>query len=125
MKCNIIKKNIPLGGTSRGDFTMVKNINEQEFNNEVIEENGVVVVDFWATWCGPCKMIAPVIEELSSEISNVKFVKVDVDKNPSIASKFQIASIPTLKMFKNGEVVDTIVGFKPKAELEGTIKKYI
>ncbi len=104
---------------------MAKNIDEQEFENEVIKQNGVVVVDFWATWCGPCKMIAPIIEELSSEMQEVKFVKVDVDKSPQISNEFKIASIPTLKLFKNGEVVDTIVGFRPKSELEDIIKKHM
>ena len=85
---------------------MVKHINDQDFNTEVIEASEVVVVDFWATWCGPCKMIAPVIEELANEMENVKFVKVDVDKNPGSAGKYQIQSIPTLLIFKDGKVVD-------------------
>lgn len=104
---------------------MVKQVSEQDFNNEVLKENGVVVVDFWATWCGPCKMIAPIIEDLSAQLGDVKFVKLDVDKNPSIANDFKITTIPTLKMFKNGEVVDTVVGFRPKDDLEDTIKKHI
>lgn len=104
---------------------MVKQVSEQDFNNEVLKENGVVVVDFWATWCGPCKMIAPIIEDLSAQLGDVKFVKLDVDKNPSIANDFKITTIPTLKMFKNGEVVDTVIGFRPKDDLEDTIKKHI
>lgn len=104
---------------------MVKHIGDNEFNTEVLTEQGVVVVDFWATWCGPCKMIAPVIDELASEMLNVKFVKVDVDKNPSVAGEFQISSIPTLMMFKNGKPVDTLVGFRPKAALQEAIKKHI
>ena len=91
----------------------------------VIEASEVVVVDFWATWCGPCKMIAPVIEELANEMENVKFVKVDVDKNPGSAGKYQIQSIPTLLIFKDGKVVDTLVGFRPKAALVEAIKKYV
>lgn len=104
---------------------MIKHVNDQEFNKEVLEQNGVVVVDFWATWCGPCKMIAPVIEELAGEMNNVKFVKVDVDTNPTVAGKFQIASIPTLMMFKDGKPVDTLVGFRPKADLQQVISKHI
>lgn len=104
---------------------MVKHINDQDFNTEVIEAKELVVVDFWATWCGPCKMIAPVIEELGEEMPEVKFVKVDVDKNPSSAGKYEIQSIPTLLIFKNGEVVDTLVGFRPKAALAETIKSHL
>lgn len=104
---------------------MVKHIGEQEFSEEVLKEEGVVVVDFWATWCGPCKMIAPIVDELATEMDNVKFVKVDVDKNPAVAGKFQISSIPTLMMFKDGKAVDTLVGFRPKAALEEAIKKHV
>ena len=104
---------------------MVKHINKDEFEKEVINEEGVVVVDFFATWCGPCKMIAPVIEELANEMENVKFVKVDVDKNPGSAGKYQIQSIPTLLIFKDGKVVDTLVGFRPKAALVEAIKKHV
>ena len=99
------------------------NGNESEFNNLV--SNGIVLVDFYATWCGPCKMIAPVIEELANEMENVKFVKVDVDKNPGSAGKYQIQSIPTLLIFKDGKVVDTLVGFRPKAALVEAIKKHV
>ena len=104
---------------------MVKHINQDEFEKEVLNQEGVVVVDFFATWCGPCKMIAPVIEELANEMENVKFVKVDVDKNPGSAGKYQIQSIPTLLIFKDGKVVDTLVGFRPKAALVEAIKKYV
>ena len=79
---------------------MVMHVSASDFEEEVLKEKGVVVVDFWATWCGPCKMIAPIVEELDEEMSNVKFVKVDVDKNPQIANQYKIVSIPTLKIFK-------------------------
>lgn len=104
---------------------MVTHVEEKDFNVEVLKENGVVVVDFWATWCGPCKMIAPVIEELASDMKDVKFVKVDVDKNPSVANQYRIASIPTIMMFRDGKVVDTVVGFRPKSDIENTIKKHL
>lgn len=104
---------------------MVKQVNDNEFKNEVLEENGVVLVDFWANWCGPCKMIAPIVEELSDELKEVKFVKVDVDKNPVVSNTLQIASIPTLMMFKNGQLVDKVVGFRPKTELQTIISKHI
>lgn len=101
---------------------MVVHVNEAEFEKEVLKENGLVVVDFWATWCGPCKMIAPIIEELDKEMPNVKFVKVDVDNNLQIASQYKIVSIPTLKIFKDGSVVNTLVGFKPKDALKADIE---
>ncbi|MCF6092608.1 thioredoxin [Microaerobacter geothermalis] len=97
---------------------------DQTFQNEV--SNGTVVVDFWAPWCGPCKMIAPVLEEIDSEVGDkLKIVKVNVDENPESAGRFGIMSIPTLLVFKNGEPVDKIVGFQPKEALMGTINKYL
>ena len=93
-------------------------VSASDFEEEVLKEKGVVVVDFWATWCGPCKMIAPIVEELDEEMSNVKFVKVDVDKNPQIANQYKIVSIPTLKIFKDGKLINTLIGFKTKDALK-------
>ena len=95
---------------------MAKIIKSQEFDNTI--ESGVVVVDFFATWCGPCKMLSPVIDELSGELENVNFVKVDIDQSMDLAQKFKIVSVPTLKVFKNGEEVDTLMGFMPKEVLK-------
>lgn len=87
-------------------------------------EKGLVLVDFWATWCGPCKMIAPVLEELDAEMSEtVKIVKVDVDANQATASQFGIMSIPTLLIFKDGQPVDKVVGFQPKEALVQLVEK--
>lgn len=95
---------------------MAKIVNSNDFDKEVAE--GVVVVDFFATWCGPCKMLTPVIEELSSELEGkVKFIKVDIDESSDLASRFQIVNVPTLKVLKNGEVLKTLIGFKPKEVL--------
>ena len=102
---------------------MAKIINSQEFNNKI--ESGVVVVDFFATWCGPCKMLAPVIDELSNELDNVNFVKVDIDQSMDLAQKFRIVSVPTLKVFKNGEEVDTLMGFMPKEVLKSKVEAHI
>ena len=97
---------------------MVMHVSASDFEEEVLKEKGVVVVDFWATWCGPCKMIAPIVEELDEEMSIVKFGKVDVDKNPQIANQYKIVSIPTLKIFKDGKLINTLIGFKTKDALK-------
>ena len=97
---------------------MVMHVSASDFEEEVLKEKGVVVVDFWATWCGPCKMIAPIVEELDEEMSNVKFIKVDVDKNLQIANQYKIVSIPTLKIFKDGKLINTLIGFKTKDALK-------
>ena len=105
---------------------MVKVINDNSFEAEVLKQEKVVVVDFWATWCGPCKMIAPIMEELSQELAGkAEFVKVDVDENPGVSQKYRIASIPTIMIFKNGTAVDTLVGFRPKQALKELIEKHI
>ncbi len=103
----------------------MKEVMDSNFKAEIQSQSGVVVVDFWASWCGPCKMLSPVIEELSNEITTAKFAKVNVDENPQSSQNFNIASIPTLLVFKDGKVVDTMVGFRPKAELEQLVKRHI
>ncbi|QDP40805.1 thioredoxin [Radiobacillus deserti] len=93
------------------------------FNEETGQ--GLVLADFWATWCGPCKMIAPVLEEIDGEMNDkLKIVKLDVDENQETASKFGVMSIPTLLLFKDGEVVDQVVGYQPKEALEELINKH-
>lgn len=104
---------------------MVQHVTEMDFNEVVLKHEGVVLVDFWATWCNPCKMIAPIVEEVSNEVNNARFVKVDVDANPSLANKYQISSIPTLMILKNGTPVDTLVGFMPKDALKSAIIKHL
>lgn len=93
-------------------------IKESSFDQEVLNSEKPVLVDFWAPWCGPCRSMAPVIEELAKEYDGrVKVAKVNVDENQSLATRFKIMSIPTLLMFKGGQVVDQVVGFTPKGQL--------
>ena len=89
-------------------------VSENNFVNEVVEYNGKVLVDFYADWCGPCKMLAPVLEEIEKERTDIKIVKVNVDECPSIAAKYGVMSIPTLLVFENGTVKNQSVGFRPK-----------
>lgn len=99
-------------------------LNEQNFEAEVLKSDIPVFVDFFATWCGPCKMLSPIISELAEEYKGrVKICKVDVDEQSGIAAKFGIQSIPTMKMFKNGEVVETIVGFRQKDAIISVLEK--
>lgn len=89
----------------------------ENFRKEVLEYDGVAMVDFWASWCGPCQMVGPVIEEIAAERTDVKVCKVNVDEQPDIAGKYNVMSIPTIIVFKNGEPAKVSVGAKPKAEL--------
>jgi|SRR5690625_1065253 len=101
----------------------ILNVTDANFAEET--SKGLVLVDFWAPWCGPCKMIAPVLEELDAEIGDkVQIVKLNVDENQETTSQFGVMSIPTLILFKDGEVVDQVVGFQPKEALEELINKH-
>jgi thioredoxin 1 len=104
----------------------VLEINDNNFEVEVLQSEKPVLVDFWAPWCGPCKAISPVIEDLAGSFSDkIKFTKCNVDDNPVTPGKFEIRSIPTLIFFKNGEVIDQIVGMVPKTKLEEAINNMI
>jgi thioredoxin 2 len=94
-------------------------ITDQSFDSEVLSCRGVVLVDCWAPWCGPCRMVAPVLEELASEYrGKIKIVKLDTDQNPKTAMKYNIRGIPTMLIFKEGDHIDTLVGALPKQEIE-------
>ncbi len=102
----------------------IVNATDQNFETETSQ--GTVLVDFWAPWCGPCKMIAPVLEEISGELGDkLKIVKLDVDENPDTAAKFGVMSIPTLLVFKDGAKVDQFVGFQPKDALLAKLENHI
>lgn len=104
---------------------MVEKISSLDFNEKVKETNGVVVVDFWAEWCMPCKMLAPILESVSDEVRDAKVCKVNIDENISLANEYGISSIPTLKIFKDGKEVETKVGFTTKEDLVETIKHFM
>jgi thioredoxin 1 len=98
---------------------MVDKVTDATFDQDVLKASGPVVVDFWAEWCGPCKMISPALEEISNSLSGkVKIVKLNVDENPATTTKYGIMSIPTLMLFKNGELASRQVGAAPKQKLE-------
>ncbi len=101
-------------------------VTDSTFKQEVLENETPVLVDFWAPWCGPCRMVAPVVDEISEQYDGqVKVVKVNTDENPSIASQYGIRSIPTLMIFKGGQRVDMVVGAVPKTTLANTLEKYL
>ncbi|HEX3870998.1 MAG TPA: thioredoxin [Pirellulales bacterium] len=100
----------------------VVEITDQNFQSEVLSSSDPVLVDFWAPWCGPCRMIAPMVEELAGEYKgSVKIGKINIDDNPSAANNFGVSSIPTIMIFKSGEVVERFVGVQPKNRLQAAL----
>ncbi len=101
-------------------------VTDADFEQEVEKNGGLTVVDFWATWCGPCRMIAPILDQLAVDYKDqVKVTKLDVDANIKTATKFNVRSIPMLLFFKDGKVVDQIVGAVPKAQIESKLKQHV
>lgn len=106
--------------------TNILHLNEQTFDAEVIQSGKAVLVDFWAEWCGPCKMIAPLLDELAAEYDGrVLIAKVNIDHDQSLSVKYGVRAIPTLLLFKNGQVVDQIVGMKSKRDLKSCLDKVV
>ena len=105
---------------------MVKKIDTNNFNAEVIEQKGLTIVDFFADWCGPCRKLSPIIEEIESELSEkVKFAKINTDENIDKARDYQVSGLPTLLIFKDGEVVERLVGLMPKNSIITNIEKHL
>lgn len=105
---------------------MVMEINTDNFESEVVNNNGITVVDFFANWCGPCRKLGPILEEVEQELSaKVKFTKINTDDNIEMAKKYQVSGLPTLLVFKNGEPAERMVGLMPKSSIITNIEKHI
>lgn len=99
-------------------------LSDQSFDAEVVKSSVPVLIDFWAPWCGPCRMLAPIIDELAKEYDGkVKVAKINTDENPAVAAKYKISAIPTLLIFRGGQVVDQLVGVHPKPEIKTLLEK--
>jgi thioredoxin 1 len=104
----------------------VSEVSEKEFEAEVLQSAQPVLIDFWAPWCGPCRMIAPIVDQLAGEnTGSIKVRKINVDDSPNIAASYGVDSIPTIMIFKNGEVVDRFVGVQPKTRLQDALNQAI
>ena len=103
----------------------LQDVTDATFKSEVLEAEGPVLVDFWAPWCGPCRVIGPVLEEIAAERDDLRIVKLNTDENPNTAAAFQVLSIPTMIIFKGGEPAKKIIGAYPKRKLEGELESVL
>lgn len=103
---------------------MAKEINQSEFEQNVLNGKGLSVVDFFATWCKPCQMLAPVIEEVSNMYEEVSFYKIDIDKESALSEKYYIMSVPTIMFFKDGKLLDQVIGYRSVEEMQELVLKY-
>jgi thioredoxin 1 len=107
-------------------MSSARDVTDQNFDTEVLANEKPIMVDFWAEWCGPCRAVSPILDQIATEHSDkIDVVKLNVDDNPETAMKFQITSIPTMKVFKGGEVVKTVIGAKPKPALEADLQEFL
>ena len=97
-------------------------LNAENFDNEVLKNDKLVLVDFWASWCGPCRMVSPIVDEIAVENPDIKVCKVNVDDNQELAARYNVMSIPTLLVFKDGNIVNQMIGAKPKNQILAMIK---
>jgi thioredoxin len=103
----------------------VKEVTDETFEADVLQAEGPVVVDFWAPWCGPCRAVHPILEALADDNQGVEFTKVNIDDNPVYASRFGVLSIPTVIVFENGEIQETVIGARPRSYFEHALGKWL
>ena len=107
-------------------MSLAVDVTDATFNSQVLDSEGTVLVDFWAEWCGPCRMVSPILDQIAAEHADkITIVKLNVDDNPETAMKYQITSIPAMKVYRGGEVVKTVIGAKPKGALEQDLAEYL
>ena len=103
----------------------INKTSDSTFQNDISSQSNLVLVDFWAEWCGPCKQISPILEEIANEKENLNILKLNIDENPATPQKYNVRGIPTLMLFKDGKLIDTKIGSLPKSSLEDWINSYL
>lgn len=107
-------------------MSVAKDVTDATFTEEVLNSKDTIMVDFWAEWCGPCRAVSPILDQIAQEHADkIKIVKLNVDENPELAMKYQITSIPAMKVFRDGEVVKTVIGAKPKPAIEADLAEFL